>query len=433
MLEKFISYINIHYLVNPNDKILIATSGGIDSMVLIDLFIKANIEIGIIHLNHNLRAEESMQDELFIKDFCSENDIPFYLKSLDINRMVKEEKENMHQLARRERYIFFRETMNNFNYQKVATAHHSDDKIEGFFLNLFRGSGLKGLTGIDQNQSNTIRPILFAQKDDIKYYARNNQIKYREDSSNASTKYSRNYIRHKLIPIIAEIKPSYQKTISSTIDKLDDSLHLLNHFIKENIDNYLSKDGETITIHLDKLYHIQGNTTLLYHLVSDYGFSSSQVSSILKSYKNTGAIFESKEYQAVIDRKKLLLKPKTKTQNTNYLIELNSSIEIEKLGTITSKAIKDNNIELSKNIALLNIDKLVFPLTIRKWKAGDRFQPHGMNGRYKKIKKYLTDIKLSRFEKDQTYVLLSEDNICWLIGYRVDERFVGEGVLLMIS
>lgn len=435
MINQFNSYITKHKLVNSRDTILVATSGGIDSMVLIDLFIKANYQIAVAHLNHNLRGAASELDESFVIKYCKENNIPFHLKSLDVAKMVETEKINMHQLARRERYQFFEEICKLNEYSHIATAHHKDDKLEGFFINLIRGAGLKGLSGIKLKNRNIIRPLLFATKEDIKSYASSNDIKYREDSSNSKIKYKRNYIRHQIVPIIKERFPSYQETISNSIDHINDSHQLLDYLIEHHCQGLIIHDNNQIRINLAEIIKIPGCTSLLYEFVSPYGYLKQQVEDMIKAIDHTGARFYSQNYKALIDRGILILQKNEldKSHTAEYLLYKNGSISIDNIGDITT--ILDDNIGQidNRNSVSLNAEKLSFPLKIRKWKAGDRFQPAGMNGQSKKIKKYLTDIKLNRFEKDNTYVLVNGEEICWIIGYRMDERYKGDGYRLNIS
>lgn len=421
MLDKFLSYINHEKLFLPTDKILLAVSGGMDSMAMVHLFRTANFQIGIAHINHNLRGDESQQDELFIKAYCETHHLPFFSTSIDPKSF---EKQNMHEKARKLRYDFFEKVLLQYDFQYVATAHHQDDVIETFLMNLSRGSGLNGLSSISAKRQHIIRPLLFATREDISTYVTYQNILYREDSSNASDKYLRNSLRHHILPALYDLDPRAKQGIPQTIANIKSSYDLLTeltNIVKDKI--VKEQKGETV-IDLKEIKKLQNATSFLFQLIQEYSYNIDQCVDILSAHDQNSRFFLTKSHEALLDRNKLHIRPiQIKTDDKSvFQLDLNTEVTIFnkkiKLETIESPI---NTFDHNSNIQYICIDHLSFPLTVRKWQAGDSFAPLGMNGKKQKVKDFLTNIKLSLYQKSTVVVLLSGDKIICIPGYRISD------------
>lgn len=417
---------NLAKIPNINEvKFLLSISGGIDSMVLLYAFKKLNLNFGVAHCNFQLRGEESDLDEELVKNSC--NDIPFHLNKIDL-RTYKETHNASTQMAAREtRYSWFNKLANEFNYDYIVTAHHLNDQIETFFLNLARGTGIEGLTGINEFNGKIYRPMLTISRTDIELFVKQNKITYREDESNSSLTYKRNKIRHQLIPLLKELNPSFEETMLNNINILEAT----NSIYKNNVDSVLSSGiiktkGEDFFVSIAKLLENKNVQQYLFEYLRRFNFNSTQVASIYTIIKDdfvSGKIFESSTHKLLIDRDYLIVSPP--------INETNIFLEIKKENKIVTNPIKlsfDNvpneNIKINPNkkIAYLDYDKLSYPLKLRKWKQGDYFYPLGMNNK-KKLSDFFIDNKLSILEKETTYVLTSnKDEIIWVVGQRISEH-----------
>ena len=421
MLDKFLSYINQEKLFLPTDKILLAVSGGMDSMAMVQLFRNANIQIGIAHVNHNLRGEESQQDEDFIKNYCEAYRLPFFVTSIDPKTF---ERQNMHEKARQIRYDFFEKIKTAHNYQYVATAHHQDDIVETFFMNLSRGSGLKGLSSIPSKRQHIIRPLLFATKEEISDYVPPENIPYHEDSSNASDKYLRNSIRHHILPAIYDIDPRARQGIPQSIANIKSSNDLLNELTDILKGKIVKNQKNEIIIDLKEIKILENATSFLYQIIQEYGYNYDQCIDILSVHNQNSQFFITKSHEAILDRNRLYIHPiQVKTEDESFLpLDLHKEVSIAnkkiKLEPVASHAITfDNN----NNIQHICIDHVSLPFTVRKWQAGDTFAPLGLKGKKQKVQDFLINNKLSLHEKSHVVVLISGNKIIAIPGYRISE------------
>jgi tRNA(Ile)-lysidine synthase len=433
MKEKLTKYISDHYLLDQVDSVLVAVSGGVDSMVLCFLLNELNINFGIAHCNFQLRAEESDEDELFIKNMASKINAPYYSVHFETERLAKEQKKSIQVMARELRYTWLFELLEKEKFNKIATAHHLDDNIETVIYNFTKGTGIRGMRGILPKKNNLIRPLLFATKKEILTFAVENTIPFREDSSNNSDKYSRNKIRQQVVPVLELINPAFQYSAGESIQHLKD-VEVLYNFAIEKISKELLKyknddkgDFVELIIDIDKLKKSPAPTTVLFEIIKQYGFNSTNANQIIQGLNNqTGSLFVADNYKILIDREYLIVE-KNRNINQTTQVDRNSigqNISIEG-GQITFSILSPppTIFPKNKNIAFFDLSKIQWPITIRHWKEGDNFQPLGMKGRRKKLQDLFSDQKLTRLEKEKVCIMENNGEISWVIGIRPDERF----------
>lgn len=411
MLDKFLHHIS---QIIDNKSILITVSGGIDSMVLLYLLKVSGNKIEVLHVDHNTRNNISHHDAKFIEQYCCVNKVPFHLKTFVHTQG------NFQNEARLFRIAESKKILKASNLDLIATAHHYDDLIEGFFLAATRGSGLRGLTGFKAIDGNFIKPFLTFKKQEIVEFAKTMNIPFVEDESNASINYSRNFVRNEIIPLLRNRDIDFDSKIQVTLDNLNQDYKLLEYFVAEQVDEVSDNSNDNINIDLNRLEKGDNLKNLLFHYLRKYGFNADQVDQCLSS--NTGSLIFSETHIINKDRNFIRLKKISKDQlepvKINFPGQQNwdkSTVEIIELDRIESS--------FSKGTLLLDADKVSFPLTLRMWEAGDTFQPAGMEGKHKKVKKYLTDIKRSRLDKNETAVLEFDGKIICIVGLRPDERF----------
>ena len=408
-----------------DQKILIAVSGGVDSMVLWDLMEKSHYIYGVAHVNFSLRGEDSDVDEEMVRRIAKERKTPFFSKKVDAIQFAKESGVSIQMAARSIRYDFFKELEEKHEYNSLATAHHLEDDVETFLLNLNRGTGVKGLAGI-RSTAETFRPLLGFTKSEIRKYAAENSVEFREDKSNESQQYDRNWFRHKIIASWKERNPSLLKTMRQNLHHLKETYDILDEFVNQQ-SAQLNMELENGYINFSTIEKLDRKQFYLYHVLSPLGFTSVQVNNLLVCIKKkqVGKIFMGKDSNIFVDREKIEIIHGIKDEESFvYLIEKNTTLITDPIRIEFQRLLKkEYNSEIkSKKEEVVDRSKLVFPLKIRKWTAGDKMQPLGMTGT-KKISDILIDLKISRAQKEQTYVLLSEDKVVWLIGHRLDERF----------
>ena len=427
MLERFQEFIKKNALFTPEDKILLAVSGGIDSVVMVHLFKRAGYDFAIAHCNFLLRGEAADKDELLCKDLGAKLDVPFLSVPFNTKKVAKERGISIQMAARDLRYEWFNEICIMLGYTYIATAHHLNDSIETFLFNFSKGCGIRGLHGIPLKNGDTIRPLLFATREEIENYAKEYKITYREDASNNETKYARNKIRQEVIPPLKTINSSFETSAGKTIQRIQDSEVLFDFAINILKEKYFARKGEQFEIDFDELQKHPAAQTVLFEFLTEYNFNANQVGQLLDENTSSGAIFYSSSHRLLLDRKKLLIQVLSPEEKAiKYYIQKEDS-RIALKNAVLQLDWKEGSAEsfsADANIAYFDTDKLSFPLRIRNWQAGDAFQPIGMKGQSKKLKDFFTDNKLSRFEKEN--VLLLETNkgeIVWIINHRADERF----------
>ena len=412
---------------NPEKRnFLLAVSGGVDSVVMAELFQKASYKFGVAHCNFQLRGIESDGDELFVKGVAASSGASFYVKHFDTTAFAKKQKLSIQMAARDQRYGWLKEIAEKHKYDYIVIAHHSDDAIETFFINLLRGTGLAGLHGINAEHGNVIRPLLCFSRQEIEDYAKEHKLKWREDSSNASDKYERNKIRHHLLPELKKINIDASRAIQHTIENLKDVEFVYRRGIKEEAKKLITVKGDKVLFSIKDLQQLQFAYIYIYEELKKYGFNYTQAKEIIQSLKGqSGKVFLSPTHRITKDRTHLILEKiseskeplgKLKSDTRTYQNEvfaLKISVKLRPAGFKPP---------VSKNIGCLDYEKLQFPLTIRKWEKGDKFHPLGMQ-KPKKISDFLIDNKISLADKEVVYVLVSGNDIAWVIGYRIDDRF----------
>lgn len=425
MVNRFIQYVKEHNLFENNQTILLAVSGGIDSMILCDLFLKSNFKFAIAHCNFHLRGEESNRDERFVREYAQKNNIKIHVKDFDTYSYMKEKGKSMQVSAREMRYSWFNELLKEEGYSYIATGHHIDDSIETFFMNILRGTGIAGLHGILQKVNLVIHPLLFTGRAEIVNYQKENKLEFVEDSSNATTKYTRNKIRHELIPLVKEIAPNFDKIISKEIERFRETEVVFRSVINDAKTELLEIENQTIKISIEKLKSYVPQKIFMYEILSDFGFNEATINSIEDALLETsGKQFYSETHRLVKDRDYLLI-VKNKPQNLNqYLIE-ESQTSVYSPIILHMEILKDLQyvkIPKNKEVAMLDYDKLTFPLILRKWKKGDSFFPYGLQGE-KKISEFYKNLKYSILDKENQWLLCSENDIIWVVGQRIDDRY----------
>ena len=424
MLELFKNNIHQHCLAEPQQHILLGVSGGIDSIALFHLFRLSGYSISVAHCNFNLRGIESDEDVNFVEELAKKYDIPFLKKSFSTIEFAEIHHMSIQMAARELRFQWFEELNNLHSFDKIALGHNLNDEVETFFINLLRGSGLKGLHGISAQRDYYIRPLLFASREQISDFVLKNQFPFREDSSNSSNKYLRNKLRNKLLPLIEEIQIGGLQQIHNSIQIIKGNKEIYNATIDEFCKNLICQRGKTHSININSLLQYHPLETYLFELLYPFKFNISQVHQILQSLHISGKTFYSSEYELLIDRKELLLKKIDTKEITPVSIE-EKQTKLEFPFSCFMKIIPFDNlsqIPITNQTAFLDFDKLHFPLTLRKWQQGDFFYPLGMN-QAKKLSDFFIDSKASVFEKENTWLLCSGENICWVVGKRIDNRY----------
>lgn len=420
MLQKFQNHIDTNFSFLKDKKLLLATSGGLDSMVLVHLFQHANLNFALAHCNFQLRGTDSNEDENFVNNYASKNKISCFTIQFDTEKYSEESKLSTQLAARKLRYDWFNELLVSENFDFVATAHHLDDQVETFLINFSRGTGLEGLTGIPSVNENIVRPILVFSREEIQKYAEENNIQWREDSSNASDKYVRNKIRHHLVPILKEINPSFLSSFQNTLEYLNQEQSLVSDAVELVYQKVVTEDNNQLKINISELLQYKNHQAYLYQWLHQYGFSAwTDITNLL--HAQSGKQIFSDKYVILKDRDFLILSKIQSNGNKEFII--NSLTEKPNFPLNFELCNESDILIQSKYIIFVDESQLQFPLKIRKWREGDFFHPFGMTGK-KKVSKFFKDEKFTLFEKQETWILESNNQIVWIIGHRSDNRFV---------
>lgn len=414
-----------HHLLSDGEKVLVALSGGADSVALLSVLHHLKYDCVAVHCNFKLRGEESDRDERFVRDLCSQKKVPLYVKAFNTRQYATDKGISIEMAARDLRYAFFDEIRHQESINKVAVAHHRDDNVETLLLNLVRGTGLKGLTGMRYVRDAVIRPLLDVSRKDILVYLAEAGQTYVVDSTNLENEVKRNKIRLDILPELQKLNPSVTEGLQQTLLHLSDAYQIYQWGV-EHLQHKVCHDN---CIFIDELQQTPAPRTLLYEILSDYGFMPSQVEEInglVDNDTSSGQVFESSEWRLLHDRRRLVLQKKSEHyQCLCSVLPLDGWVKVTPDKDMHISRVRyDKNFEIPrrKDVLCIDLNKITYPLTIRFTKPGDRFVPFGMKGS-KLVSDYLTDLKKSVFEKERQLVLCSGQEIAWLVGERPDDRF----------
>ncbi len=422
MLEQFLNHLGEKNLCGNSDRVLIAVSGGVDSMVLLHLFVRAGISVGAAHVNFGLRAEAADEED-HVRQTCVAMKIPLFVRHFETRKFAEDNKLSIQVAARNLRYDFFQEVAESEGYNWVATAHHINDNLETVLLNLVRGTGIDGLTGIPAKQGRVIRPLLFATRADILEWARENKIPWKEDASNLDDHYHRNLIRNQVVPRLRELNPSLEKSFARTLERIQGMRSLAQRVIRTFKDEAVHQTSDSVSIDRNRLLITEYPAVLLWEVIKAWGFSFDQSADIV-SVIQSGKQFNSSTHQLTVDRNSFVICPISSHVFDDVTIQESQDIIGGPWSTLHLKRHAKTDFVLDREAAIANIDldKLSFPLVWRKWRDGDVFVPLGM-AQHKKVSDFLIDLKVSRPRKDMVTVLESAGTIVWVVGYRVAEPF----------
>jgi tRNA(Ile)-lysidine synthase len=421
MLEKFQNHIiqNFDFLIGK--RLLLATSGGLDSMIMVDLFHKLSFDMAMAHCNFQLRGIESFEDQKFVQNYADANEIDVFITQFDTTTFAKDFKLSIQVAARELRYSWFYELLETKKYDYILTAHHADDNLETFVINLIRGTGLEGLTGIPAQNGNIIRPLLIFSRQEIELYAKENSIEWREDSSNTSDKYLRNKIRHNVVPVLKELNPDFLSSFLKTQAYLHESKAMAEDASILVYQQVAVEKGEEIHFDLNKLKKLPNYKSYLYEWLNEFKFSAWEDIYDLVDGQSGKQVF-SDGFRLLKDRDSLILCPINNEDEIEEYYIFKDQKEINVPLNLSFLKVTDTSL-VSNTTIFVDEDKLWFPLVLRHWKHGDKFQPTGMEGKSKKVSKFFKDNKLSLIEKENSWILCSDNQIVWIVGFRQDERF----------
>ncbi len=420
MLEKLSQHLNLNFPYLKNSSFAVAVSGGLDSMVLAELLLKLEYKFSIFHCNFMLRNGESDADQAFVSTFSNRKNLPFYSVKFDTKAFAADNKLSTQMAARQMRYQWFSEQAREHNIRYVLTAHHADDNLETFLINLSRGSGIDGLTGIPPTNGIIVRPLLPFSREELEYYAKSECVEWREDSSNSSDNYLRNRVRHHVSPLLKEINTDFLNSIQQTQQYLIQTNSMAEDAAVMVFQKVAQLANDEIHFNLNELTKLPNYQAYLYRWLRDYDFTAwDDIYSLVKA--QTGKQVLAPKHRLFKNRHFLILCPHKQEDAVEYHIhkdETGVNLPL-KLDFTTVKQVNNP----SDTTIFVDCDSLSFPLVLRKWREGDSFQPFGMDGKSKKVSKLFKDEKVTRSDKEKTWLLCSENQIVWVIGLRQDNRF----------
>jgi tRNA(Ile)-lysidine synthase len=421
--QKVTTFIVKNHLLTNASKVIVGVSGGADSIALLHFLSHNGYECVAAHCNFHLRGEESDRDEKFVREFCQKLQIPLEVTEFDTEQIANARKISIEMAARDLRYAWFEDLRIQYSADAICVAHHRDDSVETVLLNLIRGTGIKGLTGISPRNGHIARPLLCVNRQEINEYITQHDLPFVTDGTNAETIYLRNKIRLEILPKLEEINPSVREAIERTSDNLRSVEQIYRSEIENHCQSILTESEGKTSISIAKLLQFAQPATLLFELLQPFGFNRTVCEEIFAALQGvSGKIFHSTEYLLVKDREELIIKKKEENSSAEYFITRNE-LAINQPISLTFQIVElaDSSIEKEKNLAYFDLDKLKFPLKLRRWQPSDWFIPFGMNGK-KKLSDYFTDNKFNLLQKEEAWVLCSGDDIAWIVGERSDNR-----------
>ena len=425
MLNAFKKFISENNLIKPGERILLAVSGGIDSMVMAHLFLQLGYQTGIAHCNFSLRAKESDKDEQSVRKYAGDHNIPFFTIRFETKTYAKKNGLSVQMAARELRYAWFEEIRRENKYDSIAVAHNLNDNIETLIINLTRGTGLAGMSGMRLVNNRIIRPLLFASRQDIITCCNQYDITYREDKSNADTKYTRNKIRHLVIPVLKEINPSIETTLNETAERFIGINEIVSEYISKLREKISEHNEDVIIFNVSLLRTHLHNKAILFELFKQYGITNVRLNDLVKVINGkTGGQIYTGTHRIIKNRKQIIVSHEEIRNEASFIIKnIGGFKKVPGIESALYVNITDIfEIPTDPSMACIDAEKLFFPLTIRKWKAGDHFYPLGMKQK-KKLSDYFIDNKYSILDKENKLILESDGKIVWIMGDRLDNRF----------
>lgn len=424
LLQKFNEYIQKENLFQLKDKLLLAVSGGVDSVVLSKLSKLAGYDFAIAHCNFQLRAEDSERDEEFVSELAVKYKCGFHTVRFDTKKIASEKRISTQEAARALRYAWFEEIRRENGYQYIVTAHHADDNIETVVMNFFRGTGIKGLTGMEPKHGVIVRPLLFARRRELEEFLQAHQLSFVTDVSNLADDYTRNYFRRQVIPLIEKTYPEVNENVLANINRFRDVEILYQQAIGQHKKKLLEIKGDEVHIPVLKLKKADPLHSTVYEIIREYGFHASQTGEVIDLLDSeSGKYIQSSSHRIIKNRKWLIIAPVEVEKSEIVVIDAvgnwqfpNGHLQIETAPTANCQLLTANS------IACLDANEIKFPLLLRKWKQGDYFYPLGMKKK-KKLSRFFIDQKLSKTDKEKVWVIEMDKKVIWIVGYRIDDRF----------
>ncbi|MCB9017340.1 MAG: tRNA lysidine(34) synthetase TilS [Prevotellaceae bacterium] len=424
MEEKVKSFIAEQNLFGKSDKIIVGISGGADSVALLSVLHGLGYDCVAVHCNFHLRGAESDRDEAFVTEFVERLGMSLYKVDFETEKYATEKKMSIEMAARELRYAWFAEMKEKERAACVAIAHHSDDVVETFLINLTRGTGIHGLTGIKPKNGDIVRPLLCVSRAEVLSYLERKGLSHVEDSTNKDTIYVRNKFRNVIIPLFETINPGFRDSLLRTMENLQLAERFISDGMQERQSEIIAREGDVWRISIDRLHKYGNEKFLLFEMLQPFGFVSAVVDNIYDGLDGrSGSQYYSDRYRVQKDRRELILSRKTEDADVVYTVaEDATSVEVPVRLSLEVKSAADVVLQKDKNNCYVDVSRLQFPLTIRRWRDGDSFLPFGMKGR-KKLSDFFVDNHFSLYRKEHTWLLLSGEEIVWIIGERCDNRY----------
>ncbi len=429
MLDRLKKFVEQYDLFQPHHRLLVAVSGGVDSVTLTHLLSGMGNEIGLAHVNFNLRGADSQEDAHLVSRLGESLKYPVYIRSCDAASLARESGQSVQMAAREYRYQWFEALRQRENFDFILLGHHLQDSVETVLHHFARGTGLRGLHGIPIRNGRLLRPLLFATRREIEAYAEQEGISYREDASNHSLYYTRNLIRREVLSAFQRVNPSFMQAAAGNIQRIQEAEYLMNYALRDLRALLITTEGDRMTIQLEGLLqHYQAAGTILYEWLNPYGFNAAQVKQMLESAgRQPGGRFFSPSHRLLIDREHLILEPIPLGDAPGpYFLHQEAEAVFLPDGSLHLewKEGRPDFFSPDPHQASLDIPPQAFPLRVRHWQAGDAFCPLGMDGKHQKIQDFFTNQKIPRTEKGRIWLVeTGKGEICWIVGYRIDERF----------
>jgi tRNA(Ile)-lysidine synthase len=423
----FQDYIKKHQLFNKKDKLLLTVSGGVDSVVLCALCKNAGYDFAIAHCNFQLRGADSNRDENFVRQLAENLGVKFFSKTFDTENIAVQQKKGIEETAREIRYQWFHELLESNGFQYILTAHHADDNAETIAMNFFRGTGINGLRGMLAKNGKVVRPLLFARKEALLAEAKYNQLTYVSDYTNDDNRFTRNFFRNKVLPLIETVYPATSQNLIANAERLSEAAMLYKQSVEQHKKKLIEQKDKSFQIPVLKLKKSKPVETILFELLKTFNFTASQTAEVAALLDSaTGKYVNSSTHRVLKNRNWLIISSLQHIQSATVVIDENDcNIDFD-AGKLSFKMRSSNDVPENFSASAFEVSmdakEFKFPLLLRKWKTGDYFYPLGMKKK-KKLSRFFIDNKLSKLQKENAWVLETNKRIVWVLGHRIDERF----------